>query len=142
MQNDYVSSSLAVVVFVVSFCNLFVPQDSIFYISTLFTVTILGKYLAFALLALALGFGMGIFRVLSLGHGAFLLLEVMLGLCILCVKLVKEEFMETRFTRLHGIYESKRVTLVLVRILIILTLSFDGYVCSCTFSFYFWMVSI
>lgn len=74
MQNDkggkIVLSSLAVVVFVVSFCNLFVPQDSIFYIST-FTVTILGKYLAFALLALALDFVWGYLGVLSLGHGAF-----------------------------------------------------------------------
>ena len=74
MQNDkggkIVLSSLAVVVFVVSFCNLFVPQDSIFYIST-FTVTILGKYLAFALLALALDLVWGYLGVLSLGHGAF-----------------------------------------------------------------------
>lgn len=74
MQNDkggkIVLSSLAVVVFVVSFCNLFVPQDSIFYIST-FTVTILGKYLAFALLALALDLVWGYLGVLSLGYGAF-----------------------------------------------------------------------
>ncbi|MGE4462346.1 MAG: urea ABC transporter permease subunit UrtC [Arcobacter sp.] len=74
MQNDkggkIVLSSLAVVVFVVSFCNLFVPNDSIFYIST-FTVTILGKYLAFALLALALDLVWGYLGVLSLGHGAF-----------------------------------------------------------------------
>ncbi|QKF77004.1 urea ABC transporter permease subunit UrtC [Arcobacter defluvii] len=74
MQNDkggkIVLSSLAVVVFVVSFCNLFVPENSIFYIST-FTVTILGKYLAFALLALALDLVWGYLGVLSLGHGAF-----------------------------------------------------------------------
>jgi len=74
MQNDkggkIVLSTLAVVVFVVAFCNLFVPQDSVFYIST-FTVTILGKYLAFALLALALDLVWGYLGVLSLGHGAF-----------------------------------------------------------------------
>ena len=74
MQNDkggkIVLSTLAVVVFVVAFCNLFVPLDSVFYIST-FTVTILGKYLAFALLALALDLVWGYLGVLSLGHGAF-----------------------------------------------------------------------
>ena len=74
LENDkggkIVLSSLAVVVFVVAFCNLFVPSDSIFYIST-FTVTILGKYLAFALLALALDLVWGYLGVLSLGHGAF-----------------------------------------------------------------------
>jgi urea transport system permease protein len=74
LENDkggkIVLSTLAVVVFVVAFCNLFVPSDSIFYIST-FTVTILGKYLAFALLALALDLVWGYLGVLSLGHGAF-----------------------------------------------------------------------
>ena len=74
LENDkggkIVLSTLAVVVFVVAFCNLFVPNDSIFYIST-FTVTILGKYLAFALLALALDLVWGYLGVLSLGHGAF-----------------------------------------------------------------------
>lgn len=74
MQNDkggkVVLLTLAVVVFVVSFCNLVIPSDSIFHIST-FTVTLLGKYLAFALLALALDLVWGYLGVLSLGHGAF-----------------------------------------------------------------------
>jgi urea transport system permease protein len=74
LENDkggkIVLSTLAIIVFVVSFCNLFVPSDSVFYIST-FTVTILGKYLAFALLALALDLVWGYLGVLSLGHGAF-----------------------------------------------------------------------
>ena len=74
LENDkggkIVLSTLAVVVFVVSFCNLVVPADSIFHVST-FTVTILGKYLAFALLALALDLVWGYLGVLSLGHGAF-----------------------------------------------------------------------
>ena len=74
LENDkggkIVLSTLAVVVFVFSFCNLFVPVDSVFHIST-FTVTILGKYLAFALLALALDLVWGYLGVLSLGHGAF-----------------------------------------------------------------------
>ena len=74
LENDkggkIVLSALAVIVFVVSFCNLFIPADSIFHVST-FTVTILGKYLAFALLALALDLVWGYLGVLSLGHGAF-----------------------------------------------------------------------
>jgi urea transport system permease protein len=74
LENDkggkIVLLTLAVVVFVVSFCNLFIPESSIFHIST-FTVTILGKYLAFALLALALDLVWGYLGVLSLGHGAF-----------------------------------------------------------------------
>ena len=74
LQNDkggkIVLSALALIVFVVVFCNLVVPADSIFHIST-FTVTILGKYLAFAILALALDLVWGYLGVLSLGHGAF-----------------------------------------------------------------------
>ncbi|MEV9528629.1 urea ABC transporter permease subunit UrtC [Aliarcobacter butzleri] len=74
LENDkggkIVLSILAVVVFVVSFCNLAIPSDSVFHIST-FTVTLLGKYLAFALLALALDLVWGYLGVLSLGHGAF-----------------------------------------------------------------------
>jgi urea transport system permease protein len=74
LENDkggkVVLSSLSVVVFVVAFCNLFIPESSVFHIST-FTVTILGKYLAFALLALALDLVWGYLGILSLGHGAF-----------------------------------------------------------------------
>ena len=74
LENDkggkIVLSSLSIVVFVVAFCNLFIPESSIFHIST-FTVTILGKYLAFALLALALDLVWGYLGILSLGHGAF-----------------------------------------------------------------------
>lgn len=74
LENDkggkIVLSILAVVVFLVSFCNLAIPSDSVFHIST-FTVTLFGKYLAFALLALALDLVWGYLGVLSLGHGAF-----------------------------------------------------------------------
>jgi len=74
LKNDkggkIVLSILAIVVFYVSFANLFLPQDSPFFIST-YTVTLLGKYLAFALLALALDLVWGYIGILSLGHGAF-----------------------------------------------------------------------
>lgn len=55
---------------VVPVCNLLVPAGSPFHMST-FTVTLLGKYLSFALLALALDLVWGYCGILSLGHGAF-----------------------------------------------------------------------
>ena len=61
---------MALVVAYVSFANLVLPQDSLLYVST-YTVTLLGKYLAFALLALALDLVWGYIGILSLGHGAF-----------------------------------------------------------------------
>jgi len=65
-----VLSILALVVMYVAISNLFLPQDSFLYIST-YTVTLLGKYIAFALLALALDLVWGYIGILSLGHGAF-----------------------------------------------------------------------
>ena len=74
LENDkggkIVLSILAFVVAYVSFANLLISPDSAFYIST-YTVTLLGKYLAFALLALALDLVWGYIGILSLGHGAF-----------------------------------------------------------------------
>merc|ERR1712005_55725 len=46
------------------------PQDSALHVSA-FTVTLLGKYLCYALLALALDLVWGYCGILSLGHGAF-----------------------------------------------------------------------
>ncbi|MDC0932902.1 urea ABC transporter permease subunit UrtC [Arcobacteraceae bacterium] len=74
MENDkggqIVLSILAIVVAYVAFANLMLPVDSAFHVST-YTVTLLGKYLAFALLALALDLVWGYIGILSLGHGAF-----------------------------------------------------------------------
>ena len=53
-----------------SFANLVMPEDSIFYVST-YTITLLGKYLCYALLALAVDVIWGYCGILSLGHGAF-----------------------------------------------------------------------
>ena len=50
--------------------NLIIPESSPFHVSTL-TVTLLGKYLAFALLALSVDLVWGYMGILSLGHGAF-----------------------------------------------------------------------
>jgi urea transport system permease protein len=63
-------SVLAFIVAYVAFANLFIPDTSFFHVST-YTVTLLGKYLAFALLALALDLVWGYLGILSLGHGAF-----------------------------------------------------------------------
>jgi urea transport system permease protein len=53
-----------------SVCNLWLDQDSLFYVST-YTISLLGKYLCFALLALAVDVIWGYCGILSLGHGAF-----------------------------------------------------------------------
>ncbi len=61
---------LLVVTFLASFCNLVLPADSVFYVST-YTITLLGKYLCYAMLALAVDIIWGYCGILSLGHGAF-----------------------------------------------------------------------
>jgi urea transport system permease protein len=55
---------------IIPFCNLVFPQDSFFHIST-YTMTLLGKYLCYALLAIAVDLIWGYCGILSLGHGAF-----------------------------------------------------------------------
>ena len=55
---------------VVPVLNLFVPTDSFFHVPT-YTVTLLGKYLAYAMLAIALDLVWGFCGILSLGHAAF-----------------------------------------------------------------------
>lgn len=61
---------LAVIVILVPLANLLIPESSIFHVST-FTVTLLGKYMTYALLAVALDLVWGYCGILSLGHGAF-----------------------------------------------------------------------
>ena len=61
---------LAVAAIVVPVANLAVPPDSVFHVST-YTVTLLGKYLCYAMLAVALDLVWGYCGILSLGHGAF-----------------------------------------------------------------------
>ncbi|MET4026166.1 urea transport system permease protein [Marinobacter sp. MBR-99] len=55
---------------VVTFLHLFMPQDSALHVSA-YTVTLLGKYLCYALLAVAVDLVWGYLGILSLGHGAF-----------------------------------------------------------------------
>ncbi len=61
---------LMVLAVVVPVCNLWVPETSFFHVST-YAVTLLGKYLTFALLALAVDLVWGYCGILTLGHGAF-----------------------------------------------------------------------
>jgi len=61
---------LAAVAVVVPVLNLAVPEGSAWHLST-FTVTLLGKYLTYALLAVAVDLVWGYLGILSLGHGAF-----------------------------------------------------------------------
>ena len=51
-------------------CNLLISPNSVFYVST-FTITLLGKYLCYALLALSVDLLWGYCGILSLGHGIF-----------------------------------------------------------------------
>lgn len=61
---------LLLVSITVPLLNLLVPEGNVFHLST-YTVTLLGKYLTYALLAIAVDLVWGILGVLTLGHGAF-----------------------------------------------------------------------
>lgn len=61
---------LLAVTLIMSLLNLAVPESSALHVST-YTVTLLGKYLTYALLALAVDLIWGYCGILSLGHGAF-----------------------------------------------------------------------
>ncbi len=62
--------ALALVVIVVPFLNLVVPPPSAFHLSA-YGITLIGKYLCYALLALSLDLIWGYCGILSLGHGVF-----------------------------------------------------------------------
>ena len=61
---------LTLTTLVVPVCNLLVPESSGLHIST-YTMTLLGKYLCYALLAISVDLVWGYLGILSLGHGAF-----------------------------------------------------------------------
>ena len=62
--------ALIAVAIIFPFCNLVFPEDSMFHIST-YALTLTGKYLCYALLALSVDLIWGYCGILSLGHGAF-----------------------------------------------------------------------
>lgn len=61
---------LATITVLVPVLNIFVPADNPLHIPT-YMVTLLGKYLTYALLAVAVDLVWGYLGILSLGHGAF-----------------------------------------------------------------------
>jgi urea transport system permease protein len=61
---------LVVVTLAASIGNLFIDPASAFHVDT-YTITLLGKYLSYALLAMAVDIVWGYCGILSLGHGAF-----------------------------------------------------------------------
>ncbi len=63
-------SVLAVLTILVVIANTVIPEGSALHIPT-YTVSLLGKYLTFALLAVAVDLIWGYMGILSLGHGAF-----------------------------------------------------------------------
>lgn len=74
LLNDLGSKIFTIVIvtfaILVPILNLAVPPDSPLHLST-YAVTLLGKYLCYALLALAVDLVWGYLGILSLGHGAF-----------------------------------------------------------------------
>jgi len=63
-------SVLILAAFLVPMLNLLLPSDSAFHVPS-YVVTLLGKYLTYALLALSVDLVWGYCGILSLGHGAF-----------------------------------------------------------------------
>ncbi|OOZ15530.1 urea ABC transporter permease subunit UrtC [Solemya velum gill symbiont] len=61
---------LAVITVLIPVLNMMVPADSPMHVPT-YTVTLFGKYLSYALLAVAVDLVWGYLGILSLGHGAF-----------------------------------------------------------------------
>ncbi len=74
LQNDKemaaVLLALSIVTFLIPVCNLIFPSDSPLYFSA-YSVSLIGKYLTFALLALSLDLVWGYCGILALGQGAF-----------------------------------------------------------------------
>ncbi|MDC2891109.1 urea ABC transporter permease subunit UrtC [Psychrosphaera algicola] len=69
-QLHVVVGTLFLATLYVSICNLFFQEGSMLHVSD-YTVSLFGKYLCYALLALAVDLVWGYCGILSLGHGAF-----------------------------------------------------------------------
>lgn len=65
-----VIGGISMLVVAIPILNLLVPETSVLHVST-FSVTLLGKYFCYAMLALAVDLIWGYCGILSLGHGAF-----------------------------------------------------------------------
>ena len=70
LSDRIVVGGLSLLIVAVPILNLLVPETSVLHVST-FSVTLLGKYLCYAMLALAVDLIWGYCGILTLGHGAF-----------------------------------------------------------------------
>ncbi len=70
LESRVILSALAAVTFLIPLCNLIFPAGSPLYFSA-YSVSLIGKYLTFALLALSLDLVWGYCGILALGQGAF-----------------------------------------------------------------------
>ena len=68
--SKYFIAILLALMVLVPVCNLVVPESSAFHMPV-YGVTLIGKYLTYALLAISLDLVWGYLGILSLGHGAF-----------------------------------------------------------------------
>ena len=66
----YLIYILVISIFLLPILHVYIAEDSMFHVSS-YTISLLGKYLCFALLALSLDLVWGYTGILSLGHGAF-----------------------------------------------------------------------
>ena len=66
----YLIYLLTISIFILPILHVYIAEDSLFHVSS-YTISLLGKYLCFALLALSLDLVWGYTGILSLGHGAF-----------------------------------------------------------------------
>ena len=66
----YLIYLLAISILILPILHVYIAEDSLFHVSS-YTISLLGKYLCFALLALSLDLVWGYTGILSLGHGAF-----------------------------------------------------------------------
>jgi urea transport system permease protein len=85
--------------------NLYLPEDNPFHVPS-YVFALMGKYLTYALLALALDLVWGFCGILSLGHGAFFALGgYAMGMYLM------RQIGDRGF---HGVFELARIALVLV----------------------------
>ena len=69
-SGKFMISSLLIAIVVLPLLHIYTSENSIFHVNG-YTISLIGKYLCFALLALSLDLVWGYTGILSLGHGAF-----------------------------------------------------------------------
>ena len=107
---------LFITTLLVTLGNLIFPESSALHVSD-YTVSLLGKYLCYALLALAVDLVWGYCGILSLGHGAFFTLGgYAMGMYLMRQIGDQGRIWQPRIARLYGVPKLDRVALVLGRL--------------------------